>query len=344
MIKVIQYGMGFLGQKVAQLMLTKGFNVVAAVAYEKNIGKDIGELIGLGRNIGVIVSNDALGTLKQVKADVVSLQTVSRLETLYNQIMPCIEAGLNVVTSCEELVYPWDEFPKLSKEIDICANSHNVTVVATGINPGFVMDFLPVVLASGCRHIDKVRVQRVVDFSIYGPSTRNLRRFGVTPSEFRSGWLRGNVVGHIGLHQSVAMVANALNWKLDNFLETWSLVISKSLRKAIYEGEVAYTVKPGTVAGWRQSAIGSFRGEAKIIMDMYCITNPMLEEDGVELGDTIWIDGNPSLTIKMKGPAEQGAAIAVARIVNVIPAVIKARPGLLSVKDLPATPPLPDRF
>lgn len=342
-VKVIQYGTGFLGQKVIQLMLTKGFEIVAAIAREKNIGKDIGELVGLDRSVGVKVSNNVEGVLKEAKADVVSMQTVSKLELLYPQIMPCIEAGFNVVTSCEELAYPWDEFPKLAKEIDRQAKSRNVTVVGTGTNPGFIMDFLPIALASGCRHIDKIRVERVVDFSVYGPSPRNLKRFGVDPHDFRRGWLEGSIQGHPGFRQSVTMMANALNWKLDNFLETWSLIVSKSVRKAMYAGDVAYTVEPGTVAGWRQNAIGSIKGEAKIILDIYCMTKPTLEEDGVEMGDTVWIDGDPSLTIKTQGAAA-GAAMAAARIVNTIPVVVEAKPGLISVKDLPATPPLADRF
>ncbi len=343
MVKVIQYGMGFLGQKIVQLMLTKGFQVVAAIAREKNIGKDIGGLVGLDKSLGVTVSDEPERVLREVKADIVSLQTVSKLELLYPQIIPCIEAGFNVVSSCEEMAYPWEEFPKLAQEIDRQAKLHNVTVVGTGANPGFVMDFLPIALASGCRHVDKIRVERVVDFSVYGPSPRNLIRFGVDPRGFRSGWLEGSIRGHLGFRQSVTMIADALNWKLDNFLETWSLIVSKSVRKAMHAGEVAYIVEPGTVAGWRQNAIGSIKGEAKIILDIYCMTKPTLEEDGVELGDTVWIDGDPSLTIKTQGAAA-GAAIATARIVNIIPAVVKAKSGLVSVKDLPATPPLADKF
>ncbi len=343
MVKVIQYGMGFLGQKIVQLMLTKGFQVVAAIAREKNIGKDISELVGLDKSLGVMVSDEPERVLKEVKADIVSLQTVSKLELLYPQIMPCIEAGFNVVSSCEEMAYPWEEFPKLAKEIDRQAKLHNVTVVGTGANPGFVMDFLPIALASGCRHVDKIRVERVVDFSVYGPSPRNLKRFGVDPRDFRSGWLEGSIRGHTGLRQSVTMIADALNWKPDNYLETWSLIVSKSVRKAMYAGNVAYTVEPGTVAGWRQNAIGSIKGEAKIILDIYCMTKPTLEEDGVELGDTVRIDGEPSLTIKTQGAAA-GATIAAARVVNIIPTVIEARAGLISVKDLPPMPPLPDKF
>lgn len=334
-INVIQYGMGFIGQKAVQLMLRQGFNVVAAIDTKEDcLGKDVGELAGLDRNIGVKVTNDVAGTLKQVKADIVSHATVTKLEPLYDQIKPCIEAGFNVASIAEELAYPWIRYPELAKEIDENAKKHNVTVIGSGVNPGLMMDLVPLTLAGACWKIDKVRVMRVVDFGVYSP-TRGSRRFGIKPEEFNKGVAEKKIPIHTGLYESITMISDALGWKLDDITESWEVMTSRTVRKTPW-----YTVEPGTTCGIKQTGMGLINGEAKVVMDIYGMVHPSLEEDGVELGDTTWIEGEPSITIKTSGGTNQrGELVTTARLVNILPAVVDARPGLISVKDLPATPP-----
>lgn len=334
---VIQYGMGFIGQKSVQLMLRKGFNVVAAIDTNPDyIGKDVGEIVGLGKSIGIKVTDNVPSILKDVKGDVVSVATVTKLESLYKQIKPFINAGFNIVSIAEELAYPWLTYPELAKEIDENAKAHNVTVVGSGVNPGFDMDLLPIHFSSACFNVEKIKIQRVVDFSIYSP-VRGKLRFGIKPKEFRKGVKEGKIPLHTGFLESMTMISDALGWKLDNISESWEMIVSRSLRKTLM-----YTVEPGTTAGWKQTAVGSIKGEAKIIMEMYCVITPNLEEDGIEPGNTTWIDGEPSLVLITKGSTQRGELCTTGRLVNIIPAVINAKPGLISVTNLPASPPLPD--
>lgn len=337
-INVIQHGMGSIGQRIVELSLRKGFNLVAAIdVAEDRIGKDVGEIIGLKKKIGVEVSNDVQSVLKKVKADVVSNATISYVKPVYEQIKPFIKAGLNVVSICEELAYPWHKYPELSEEIDKNAKAQNVTVVATGFNPGFAMDLLPAIAATGCWNIDKLKVQRVADLSVHSP-IRQGKRWGKKPLEFRKGIINGSISMHIGLYESTTMIADKLGWKLENITEWWEPMFSKSVRKF---GSI--TVNPGESTGIIQRLVGTEKGEVKVEMSMYFMFRPLPEEDGVEAGTKVWIEGEPNIMVEMKGTTAMGHLVSSARLVNIIPAVIEAKSGLLSVLDLPTTPPLPDK-
>ena len=337
-VSVIQYGMGHMGQRLIQLMLRKGFNIVAAIDSKTDyLGKDIGEIASLDQKVGVKVTNDIADVLKNVKADIVSHATVSYLAPLYDQIKPFIEAGLNVVSIAEELSYPWIKSPGLSEEIDRNAKAHNVSVIGTGLNPGLEMEVVPLIYTSACWSVDKIVARRVVDYSRFSP-TRGMLRYGVTPEQYRKGVLNSSIPMHVGLYECLTMVSDALGWKLDNISETWESIVSRSVRKAPWG-----TIEPGTTCGFKQTATGTIKEEVKILFEQYGIVYPTLEDDGVEPGYTIWIDGDPPMTIKSEGTTRAGDLCTSARQVNILAAVIEAKPGLISVKDLPVTPSLPDK-
>jgi 4-hydroxy-tetrahydrodipicolinate reductase len=312
--------------------------VVAAIDVNKeSVGRDIGDVVGLGRQLGVKVADDIGSVLKSVKADIVTDATATYLEKIIPHCNVFMDAGLNVASIAEELAYPWIRFPKMAKELDECAKKNTVTIVGSGVNPGFSNDLIPITLASGCWRVDKVKIQRVVDFSPYSP-TRGTKRFGVSAAEFREGVKKKAIPLHTGLYESMTMITDSLGWKLDSISESWEVILSRSVRETQW-----FTIQPGTTCGFKQTAIGVIDEEAKVILEIYCLIHPNPEEDGVSLGDTIWIDGEPNLSMVVQGPTERGDLVTPARLVNILPAVVAARPGLLAVKDLPATPPLPDK-
>lgn len=332
-MRVIQYGVGNLGQLAIRLMERKGVDVVAAIGRRRFLGEDIGELVGLGKKLGVKVTNDVEAVLKEIKADVICHTTVTKLEEVYQEIKPCIKAGVNVVSIAEELSYPWFTHPELAREIDENAKACGVTVVGTGISPGWEHDLLPLTIASVCGRVDRIKVSRMSDHS-HQSRNRGELRFGKKPAEFEKGVKKGEIPMHTGYHECLHMVAVALGWKLDNIIEWWEPVVSKGLR----QGPI-YTIQPGETCGYRNVAIGLIDNEAKLIFELVGVANP-IPEDG-ELGTFIEITGEPNITVK-----EAGSDVplgTVARAVNSLQAVVGARPGLLSVLDLPVTPPLPDK-
>ena len=338
-MKVIQHGLGFIGQKALRMMLRKGIEVVGAVDKNRDyLGKDLGEILGIGRKLNVKATDDIARLVKKTQADVVADATVTYLDKLAPALALFLDAGLNVASISEELCYPWIRFPQAAKDLNERAKKNKVTIVGTGVNPGLDMDLMPIMYAGACWNVEKIRVQRTVDASVYSP-TRATKRYGISPAEFKKGVKEKVIPLHSGLFESLTMISDAMGWKLDQITETWEPMLSRSTRTCQW-----FTIQPGTICGFKQTAVGSIAGEAKIILDIYFMAMPNPQEDGVSAGDMIWIDGEPNLAIKVTGGAtERGDLVTPAKLVNVLPAVIAAPPGLLSVKDLPATPPLPDK-
>ncbi|MBI2831899.1 MAG: hypothetical protein HYX79_06560 [Chloroflexi bacterium] len=333
-MKVIQYGVGDLGQTAIRLMAKKGYEVVAAIGRKRFLNEDIGDISGLGRKLGVKVTGDAESVLGKVEADVVCHMTVTDFEEVYREIMPCVEAGLNVVSISEELSYPWDTHTRLAREMDKKAKSRRVTVVGTGMSPGWEHDLLPLTVASACARVDSMKVMRVSDWSHQARSRGDVR-FGRSLPDFEAGVRNGQIPLHAGFPEGLHMVATALGWKLDSIIDWWEPLVSKSLR----QGPV-YTIKAGQTCGFKHVSIGLIDGEAKLTFGLTGVANPVPEEDG-EMGTFIEIAGEPNITVK-----EAGSDVplgTVARAVNSLKAGVEARPGLLSVLDLPVAPPLPDR-
>ena len=200
------------------------------------------------------------------------------------------------------------------------------------------MDYGPLTYIGGCWKVDSIKIRRVVDASPYSPTIGRLR-FGIPIETFRERVIKKEIPLHTGFTESMDMIADALGWKIDEVIETWEPLLSKSRR----EGPYGIIVEPNTTCGFIQKRIGLIKGEARIVLELYFIFKPIPEEDDVEPGDYVEIKGEPNITLTVKGgTTERGDLVTTARLVNLVPCVVKAEPGLLSVKDLPPTPPLPD--
>ena len=164
-IRTIHYGIGAIGAEVVRLVLNRSdIEIVGAIdTNAAKVGKDLGEAAGLGRNLGLTVSYDAEPLLKDVYADVVVHSTSSSLTEVFPQLMALVSAEKSVISSCEELAFPWARYPDISRRLDRRARETGVRVLGTGINPGFVMDLLPLVLATACQQVKAIRVKRHVD-------------------------------------------------------------------------------------------------------------------------------------------------------------------------------------
>ncbi len=313
-LRLVLYGVGAIGSRIAEFLLEKeGVEIVGAIDVAKEkVGKDLGEVLALGRQLGVVVSDDPDAVLSKVKADVVVHATTSFLKKAYPQIVKAIEHGVNVVSTCEELSYPYPREPELAKKLDELAKKHGVTVLGTGINPGFLMDTLIIALTGVCQRVETIKVTRVINAATRRASFQKKIGVGLTVDEFKEKMERKVITGHVGLEQSISMIASALGWKLDKIeVET----------KAI-------KVKPDQVAGLRQLARGIRRGREAITLDLQAYVGAEEEYD------SITIEGVPSIRGKIS-PCVHGDLATVAIVVNSIPKVINAEPGLVTMKDLP---------
>ncbi len=322
-LRVIQYGVGPIGARMVRLMLEKpSLQVVGAIDIDPaKAGRDLGEVAEAGRPLGVNISADAPSVL-QSGADVVVHTTSSYLEKVADQLIQCLRAGLHVVSTCEELAYPFRKHPELSRRLDQIARENNVSLLGTGVNPGFAMDKLVLVLAAAATRVDSVRVTRVVDASQRRLPLQQKIGAGMAPEEFRRQVAAG-IIKHHGLPESVAMVADGLGLPVDEITETIEPVIAREPVRTEF-----LRVEPGQVAGVHQIARGMGGGRDKVYHELQMYVGAREPHDTVEL------TGEPGLTLTVPGGIHGDYATA-AVAVNSIPAVVQARPGLLTSRDIP---------
>jgi hypothetical protein len=325
-IRIVLFGLGPLGVAIGKgVFEKKGMEIVGAVDIAKDlVGKDLGEALKVGKNLGVIVTNDADSLLSAVKADIAVVATKSSVRDIRPQLVSCAKAGVDVISTCEELSYPYHKQPELSREIDDLAKKSGVTILGTGINPGYLMDTLPITLTGACLRVDSIKVTRMMDSSKRrGPFQKKIGT-GLTRDEFEKMIREKIITGHVGLAESISMIAGALGWKLDEVKEfpPEPFISNKEIATSYT------TVKPGCVTGLKSVAHGIRAGREAIVLEF--IAHAGVEEEY----DAISIVGLPNVNQKIIGGIH-GDVGTVAVILNMIPKVLNAEPGLVTMKDLP---------
>ena len=323
-IRVVQYGVGPIGAAVVRLMRTKNALELAG-AIDKDpekVGKDLGELVGAeDAPWGIGVYADASEVLNQ-GVDLVMHCTSSYLKEVAGQLFECIQAGCCVVSTCEELAYPFRKYPEISAKLDAEAKEWGVAVVGTGVNPGFVMDKLVLTAAAAAQRVDSARVVRVVDAAQRRLPLQKKIGAGTDPEEFRSQVAAG-IIKHHGLPESVAMVADGLGFEVNDIIEIIEPVIATERVATEF-----LTVEEGQVAGVQQIARGMLGGQEKIHMELKIAVGA---GDSV---DTIELTGVPNLSLTVPG-GMHGDLSTAAIAVNAIPVLLEANAGLRTSRDLP---------
>ena len=322
--KAVQFGCGPIGCSVVRYAsLRPDVELVGAVDIDKSlVGRDLGEVAGIKNKLGVSISADADAVLSQARPDVVFLTTSSSLKVVYPQVEKCVAAGANVISTCEELSYPYRKAPQLSAEIDKIAKANNVTVLATGVNPGFLMDAWPLFMTGVCQQVKRVKVVRVQDASPRrGPFQKKIGA-GRTLEEFKKLVATGTLK-HVGLPESIAMIASGLGWKLDEITESIEPVVAKTQVKTDF-----VTVEPGQAAGVRQVGRGIRAGEELVTLEFEAFVG------APESYDAVYITGTPNLEVVIRGGTHGDIATA-AMVVNSVHRVMDAPSGLVTMRDLP---------
>lgn len=325
-VKIALYGVGAVGGMIAKALLEKeGTEIVSAIDIDKNkIGKDLGTVLGMDKKIGVKVSNDLDIALSKTKPHIAIHTTSSYLKDTGPQIEAIVKHGVNVVSTCEELSYPYFSEPKLAKKLDAVAKKHDVTVLGTGINPGFLMDTLVIALTAPCQKIERIEVVRVMNAATRRLPFQKKIGAGLTVEEFKHKIEKRQITGHVGLEQSVAMISAALAWKLDR-------IVAEPVEPVVAKKNVSsqnIQVKAGDVAGLSQKAKGMKKNKEVIVLDFRAFIGAEEEYDAIT------IEGAPTIKQKIQ-PCVHGDIGTVAMVINSIPKVINAPAGLLTMKDLP---------
>jgi 4-hydroxy-tetrahydrodipicolinate reductase len=317
-IKLAQFGLGPIGIETLKLAATKPWaRIVGAIDIDPaKIGRSLADVTGLPalKKAKVYGSLDEL--IAHSKPDVIFHTAVSKIKAAVAQVEPMARAGISVVSSCEELLYPPLREPKLAKRLDAVCKRHGARVLGTGVNPGFVMDVIPVCLTGVCRNVKAIHVQRVVDAATRrGPLQKKIGS-GLKPAEFERLFREGKA-GHAGLKDSAALIAHCLGWKITSLKETCKAMVADH---DITTPHVQ--VKAGQCCGLHQY------GEAKIGNKVVLTLDLKMYLDAPNPHDATQIEGEPSLNLLLEGGVA-GDAATVASLINAAPRVLKAPPGLL---------------
>ena len=323
-VRVIQMGLGPIGAGVArQIVERPGFELVAAVDIDpEKVGKDVGEVCDMEESVGLVVEKNLAAVLGRGEADVVAHCTSSSLESIVPQLEAILDAGLPVVSTTEELSYAWYPQKELAEQIDAMAREAGLAVVGTGVNPGYAMDTLPTVLTGACERVDSITVDRVQDASIRRLPFQQKIGAGLEPDDFREKAEKLEI-RHVGLTESVAMIAASLGWEMERITDVIEPKITAEAVSSQY-----MTVNPGQVAGLIQDAVGYRDGEPliKLHMEAY-LGSP-------ESYDAVRIEGSPALYSRIEGGIHGDIATASVTV-NTIPRVMAAPAGLQTMRDLP---------
>lgn len=328
-VKVIIWGLGAMGSGMADMLLKKkGVEIVGVVGRGSKVGKSMYDFIKTerGDRPDVIIGTPE-DVIKEGAADVVLAATDSFTKTAFERLKFILEKKINVISSAEEMAYPMAQSPEEAKKLDEIAKANGVSIIGTGINPGLIMDLLVVTMTGCCEEVDHILARRVNSLSPFGPAVMEEQGIGITKEEFEEGVRTGHLSGHVGFHESIHMVADAIGWKVEKVTTSMEPIMTDVDRKSPYG-----FAKAGNVAGCAMKGFGYVDGELKIEMDHPQQIEP--EQVGVQTGDYVIIKGTPNINL-VNSPEVPGGIGTIAMCVNMIPHIINARPGLKTMLDLP---------
>jgi len=307
---------------VRQVANRKALTIVGAVDIDPaKVGRDLGEVCGVGRALRVKVTDDLARTIKAVRPDVAVLCTSSSLKKVVAEFSTVLKLKVPIVSTTEELAYPVKSNRAAARKIDELAKRARVAVLGTGVNPGFTMDALPIALTGVCERVDAIEVDRVQDASIRRLPFQQKIGAGLTRDEFMEK-VKGGTVRHVGLAESITMIGDAMGWKLDRVTDE---IEPKLAEKAV--SSQFLTVAAGLVCGLIQDGVGYRKGKPVIKLHMEAYLG------APESYDAVRIAGSPALNMKIAGGVH--GDIATASItVNSIPKVLQAAPGLRTMRDM----------
>lgn len=322
-IRVIQYGLGAIGRAAARLVLEKlHLQLVGAVDRDPKLaGRDLGEVLGLKKKLGIVISDKPVVLFAQTQADVVIHCTSSSFVETYEQLTEIVRAGLHCVTSCEEAMYPYYRHKALAGKLDDLCILKETAVVGTGVNPGFVMDTLALVSTAVCQRVDAVRVLRVVDAGTRREALQRKVGAGLTEAAFDK-LNKARKVGHVGLVESLVFLADALGWGLDDVEESVAPVLAEKPVKSQF-----LSVKKGGVVGVRQLARGIRQGHEVLTLELQMFVGAEQPRDEIR------IEGEPPLRLVIDGGVP-GDVATPAILVNALPRLVECRAGLHTMRTL----------
>jgi 4-hydroxy-tetrahydrodipicolinate reductase len=322
-IPVVLVGLGPIGAAIGrQIVERKGFQLVGAADIDPSkVGEDLGEVIGAGRRLRVKVGDSIGKTIRATKPDAAILCTSSQLKAVIPQFEEVLKYRIPIVTTTEEAAYPASYNRRLAKRLDDAARKARVAVLGTGVNPGFTMDALPIMLSAVCERVDRVEVWRVQDARVRRLPFQQKIGAGLTREQFQKK-VEDGTVRHVGFTESIQMIADAMGWRLDRVVDD----VEPQIAETAVASELL-AVDPGYVCGVIQTGSGYVNGDERIRLRLEAYLG------APQSYESVLIEGSPRIYSRIEGGVHGDIATA-SMAVNAIPAVITAEPGFRTMRDV----------
>jgi 4-hydroxy-tetrahydrodipicolinate reductase len=314
-IKAVVYGVGAMNSIATRMMLEKGVDIVGALARSpEKVGRDLGDVAGLGFQMGVLIDDDPDRVLASRQADIAVIAVASYMSDMYEHLRRCAAHGVNAVTISEEALYPWNTSPMATAELDRLARQNGVTLTGTGHQDVYWVNLVSMVLATAHR-IE----------SDYGPEVAKDQRVDTTVGGFETWLAEADRPPSFGRNTLGALVAD-----LDlTVAAVQSATRPEIARQPVASQSLGLTVDAGRVIGFTDvDTIRSYEG----ITLTFEMTGRLYLEGEADVNDWI-VTGEPEL--RLANPAVPTHMTTCTQLVNRIPDVINAPPGFITIEKLP---------
>ena len=323
MTQVLAVGLGPLGRRVARDLYRRGLGrIVAALDHAPElVGRPLSDVVPEADPSVVI--RTVPGEIRDWSAIRCAIVTTSSdLELCMDTFREILARGISIVSTCEELSWPWLRHPVLAQELHELCVRHRASVLGTGVNPGFLMDALPVAVTTACLAVRGVRVERIQDASSRRIPFQRKIGVGLSRDEFAARIADGSL-RHVGLGESLHCVAHALGLRIERWEEEIGPVLAEEPARSALGA-----IEPGTARGVRQVARG-FSGARAVIELVFQAA--VGEPDPI---DRIVVDGDPPLELAFRGGVHGDDATS-AIVLNSLRTLLAAEPALHTMSTLP---------